>query len=117
MSSYSLPLEIKKTVSFPRMSKKNVKQYEIWGIFKDSSYDSGVRNILLETVLNPEFLSFEEYEKVYEYSITTAPEPADCGSCVWHWCLSTSDSSTGGATPLPAPRLRAFRHRGGGTLP
>lgn len=76
---YTLPLNITKNITFPRMRKKDIEKYEIWGVFKDPSYDSGFRYELLETIPNPEFPTFVEYSKMYEYSITNTYElPKGC---------------------------------------
>ena len=44
---------LKKKITFQRLSEKNVIGYEIWGMFKDDTYDSGIRNDLLEIIDNP----------------------------------------------------------------
>lgn len=52
MSSF-IPALLKKTITFRRLTAKNVTSYEIYAKFKDDTYDSGVRNELLETFENP----------------------------------------------------------------
>lgn len=65
---YSLPIQIKKSISFPRLSSKNVLEYEIYAKFKDDTYTSGIRTELLDTITNPSVPSPNEKEMVCEYS-------------------------------------------------
>ena len=48
-----IPAELKKTITFRRLTAKNVIAYEIYAKFKDDTYDSGIRNELLEKFDNP----------------------------------------------------------------
>ena len=48
----TLPISIKKTISFPRLSSKNVLSYEVYAKFIDDTYDSGIRIELIDTILN-----------------------------------------------------------------
>lgn len=67
---YTLPLQIKKKITFPRLPYRHVSHYEVWGHFKDPSYASGIRNELLEEIKNPKFFTLEEYEVSYDYDIS-----------------------------------------------
>ena len=53
MSEYVLPSLLKKSITFKRMDSKNVIGYEIYGLFKDSNYASGIREELIDTIDNP----------------------------------------------------------------
>ena len=48
-----IPTLLKKTITFKRLGSKNVIAYEIYAKFPDNTYDSGVRNELLERFDNP----------------------------------------------------------------
>ena len=48
-----IPALLKKTITFRRLTAKNVIAYEIYAKFPDSNYDSGVRTELLERFDNP----------------------------------------------------------------
>lgn len=48
-----IPALLKKTITFRRLTAKNVIAYEIYAKFPDSNYDSGVRIELLERFDNP----------------------------------------------------------------
>lgn len=50
---YVLPANIKKTIRFPRLTSKNVLNYEIYTKTVDDTYDSGIRIDLLDTIQNP----------------------------------------------------------------
>lgn len=50
---FVLPAFIKKTISFRRLTSKNVTSYEIYAHYKDSNYNSGIRTELLDTIINP----------------------------------------------------------------
>lgn len=65
---YTLPIQIKKTISFPRLTSKNVLCYEIYAKFKDNTYTSGIRTELLDTIKNLIIPSPIEKEMDYEYS-------------------------------------------------
>lgn len=51
--SYVIPANIKKTIRFPRLSSKSVLGYEVYTKTLDSTYESGIRNDLLDTIENP----------------------------------------------------------------
>lgn len=53
MSSYILPANLKKTIRFPRLSSKSVIGYEVYTKTLDETYESGIRNDLLDTIINP----------------------------------------------------------------
>jgi hypothetical protein len=48
-----LPGLINKTISFKRMNSKHVKGYEIYGLYPDSNYTSGIRKELERKIDNP----------------------------------------------------------------
>lgn len=48
-----IPALLKKTITFRRLTAKNVTAYEIYAKFPDINYDSGVRTELLERFDNP----------------------------------------------------------------
>ena len=49
----SFDVIIKKKIHFRRLPIKDVKQYEIYAIYKDSTYTSGTRTELIEVIDNP----------------------------------------------------------------
>ena len=51
--AYIIPAEMKKKITFKRLTSKNVLKYEIYGSFKDSNSESGIKTILLDTIENP----------------------------------------------------------------
>ena len=51
--NYTIPVLIKKKITFRRLASKNVIAYKVYGIFKDSNYASGLRNELLDVIENP----------------------------------------------------------------
>lgn len=51
---YLLPGVLRKNIKFKRLNNKHVKGYEIYGIFQDPSYGSGVREELLDSFPNPD---------------------------------------------------------------
>ena len=51
--SYLIPGLLKKTITFRRLGTKNVLKYEVYASYKDSSYASGIRQELLDTIPNP----------------------------------------------------------------
>lgn len=50
---YIIPALLNKTITFRRLTAKNVLAYEIYATYKDDSYTSGVRTELLDTIENP----------------------------------------------------------------
>ena len=48
-----IPALLKKTITFRRLTAKNVIAYEIYAEFPDSNYNSGIRIKLLERFDNP----------------------------------------------------------------
>lgn len=52
MDSFN-PGYMTKTITFRRLSPKNVLRYEIYATYQDSSYTSGLRRELLDTIENP----------------------------------------------------------------
>lgn len=51
--SYIIPSSIKKTIRFPRLTSKNILNYEIYTKTIDNTYNSGIRIELLDTIQNP----------------------------------------------------------------
>ncbi len=52
MNEFVLPSLLKKTITFKRLNNKNVYGYEIYGLFKDDNYASGIREELLDSFEN-----------------------------------------------------------------
>lgn len=52
MESFN-PGYMTKTITFRRLSSKNVLSYEIYATYHDTSYTSGIRRELLDTIINP----------------------------------------------------------------
>lgn len=50
---YIVPALLKKTITFRRLTAKNVTSYEVYATYKDDTYESGVRTELLDTIENP----------------------------------------------------------------
>ena len=50
---YLIPGTLVKEISFRRLPYKDVQAYEIYGVFHDDNYASGLRTDLLETIDNP----------------------------------------------------------------
>jgi hypothetical protein len=50
---FILPAFLKKTISFRRLTSKNVISYEVYAHYKDNNYSSGIRTELLDTIINP----------------------------------------------------------------
>lgn len=50
---YLFPGLLKKSITFRRLTAKNVLRYEIYAIYQDSTYASGTRTELLDTIENP----------------------------------------------------------------
>ena len=65
---YVLPASIKKTIRFPRLTSKNVLNYEVYTKTVDDTYDSGIRIDLLDTIQNPVILSPVKNQIDLEYS-------------------------------------------------
>lgn len=65
---YVLPANIKKTIRFPRLTSKNVLNYEIYTKTVDDAYDSGIRIDLLDTIQNPVIPSPVKNQIDLEYS-------------------------------------------------
>lgn len=53
MSDYLLPALLTKTITFKRLNNKHVKGYEVYGLFPDSNYTSGIREELIDSFENP----------------------------------------------------------------
>jgi hypothetical protein len=51
--NYIIPAFLKKTISFRRLTSKNVLAYEVYATYKDDTYTSGVKTELLDTIENP----------------------------------------------------------------
>lgn len=51
--AYIIPSLLKKTISFKRLTARNVLAYEVYATYKDDTYASGVRTELLDTIQNP----------------------------------------------------------------
>ena len=63
-----LPSMVSKTISFKRMNSKHVKEYEIYGLFKDDTYASGIRRDLLDRIDNPNEPNTQLTEIPLEYN-------------------------------------------------
>ena len=50
---YIFPALLKKTITFRRLTSKNVLSYQIYANYKDDTYASGIRTELLDTIENP----------------------------------------------------------------
>ena len=50
---YTFTALLKKTISFRRLTAKNVLSYEVYATYKDDKYSSGTRQELLDTIKNP----------------------------------------------------------------
>ena len=50
---YTFTALLKKTISFRRLTAKNVLSYEVYATYKDDKYSSGMRQELLDTIKNP----------------------------------------------------------------
>ena len=48
-----IPALLKKTITFRRLAAKSVIAYEVYAKIPDTTYDSGIRNELLEKFDNP----------------------------------------------------------------
>ena len=66
--NYIIPANIKKTIRFPRLTSKNVLNYEIYTKTVDDTYDSGIRIDLLDTIQNPVMPSPVKNQIDLEYS-------------------------------------------------
>ena len=51
--NYIIPALLKKTITFRRLSSKNVLRYEIYATYKDDEYGSSIKTELLDTIENP----------------------------------------------------------------
>lgn len=50
---YIIPALLNKTITFRRLTAKNVLAYEVYATYKDDRYESGIRTELLDTIENP----------------------------------------------------------------
>lgn len=50
---YIVPALLKKTITFRRLTSKNVLAYEVYATYKDNNNTSGIRTELLDTIENP----------------------------------------------------------------
>lgn len=55
MAEYIIPAMLEKTISFRRLTSKNVVAYEVYTTYKDKNYSSGMRSELLDTIPNPKY--------------------------------------------------------------
>lgn len=65
---YVIPASIKKTIRFPRLTSKNVLNYEIYTKTIDDTYSSGIRIDLIDTIQNPTIPSPVKNQIDLEYS-------------------------------------------------
>lgn len=65
---YIIPTSIKKTIRFPRLTSKNVLNYEIYTKTIDDTYSSGIRIDLIDTIQNPNIPSPAKNQIDLEYS-------------------------------------------------
>lgn len=61
-------LLIQKEITFKRMSNRHVKGYEIYGLFPDENYTSGIRKVLLDYIKNPGHPNVDMSSKELEYN-------------------------------------------------
>ena len=73
MASF-IPAEMKKKITFNRLTSKNVLRYEIYANFKDNSNESGIRTELLDTIENPENPSLYIHKVLLEPNINATWE-------------------------------------------
>lgn len=66
--SYIIPTSIKKTIRFPRLTSKNVLNYEIYTKTIDDTYSSGIRIDLIDAIQNPNIPSPVKNQIDLEYS-------------------------------------------------
>lgn len=65
---FLIPTLLKKTIKFKRLNNKHVKQYQVFGLFKDNGYTDGIRRELLDTIDNPSVPNVESSSKILEYN-------------------------------------------------
>lgn len=63
-----LPAMLVKTITFKRLSNKHVKGYEIYGLFPDSTYSSGLREELIDVFDNPSEPNVQRTEIKLQYN-------------------------------------------------
>jgi hypothetical protein len=68
MPSYLLPALLTKKITFKRLTNKHVKGYEIYGLFADPNYSSGIREELLDYIINPSEPNVEKTVIELEYN-------------------------------------------------
>ena len=68
MSQYLLPSLLTKTITFKRMNNKHVKGYEIYGLFQDEKYSSGIREELIDSFDNPSTPNVQRTRITLEYN-------------------------------------------------
>lgn len=66
--AYIIPAEMKKKITFKRLTARNVLRYEIYGEFKDNS-SSGIKTRLLDTIENPTEPSLYLHKIPLEYNM------------------------------------------------
>ena len=69
MANYLLPSLLTKTITFKRLDNKNVKGYEIYGLFKDNNYSSGIREELIDSFENPSKPNVKKKSIELEYNV------------------------------------------------
>lgn len=63
-----IPSLVNKKISFKRLNSKHVKEYEVYGLFKDDTYTTGIRRDLLDRFDNPNQPNAEITEIELEYN-------------------------------------------------
>lgn len=53
MNDYTFAAMQTKTITFKRLTSKNIKAYEIYATYKDDKFTSGLRTELMDTIENP----------------------------------------------------------------
>ena len=68
MEEYLLPATLTKTITFKRLNNKHVKGYEVYGLFPDNNYSSGIREELIDSFDNPSEPNVDKTSVLYEYN-------------------------------------------------
>lgn len=63
-----LPATLVKTIKFKRMNNKHIKGYEIYGVYQDDNFESGIREDLIDYFDNPSEPNTERVSLVLEYN-------------------------------------------------
>lgn len=63
-----LPALLTKTITFKRLDSRHVKGYEVYGLFADTNYTSGIREELIDAFDNPSEPNVERTSVNLEYN-------------------------------------------------